>query len=205
MEYLLGRFTDSLDHTQQSLDLFKTSGNNTDLRKIYHLLGMVFLRLGNYDPAAIHITLSLELATASADDSALAASYSALGTLYDMRGQFTEAVASYEKALGLYQILGNRSAMALTLNNLGNTYLGLGELDKAKSFFTQGLALARKIHLDVIIPYFLYNLAVIAKRTSDYEAGLAQCLEALKLSRANGDKSLKGQHLGYVGCICNQP
>jgi predicted ATPase len=199
MDYILGNFAHSLDYANQSLALFQTTENNSDLIRIYQLMGRTHLRLGSYDEAETYFVLALELASTVADQQALAVTYADWGQLYDMRGQFTEAVANIEKALNLNQKLEHYSAMVSNLNNLGNVHLGLGELIKARSFFEDGLAIARKIAFKDIIPYFLYNLAVLSKRTSHYEDGLSQCLEALQISREKADKSLEASILGMLG------
>ena len=204
MYFSLGQFQETLDSAIQALTLFEAIANPSDLNRAHQLLGRTYLRLGKYDQTETHITTALHIAEASADERALAVSYADWGQLYDMRGQFSEAVTSIEKALNLNRKLGHDSAMVSNLNNLGNVHLGLGELTKAKSFFSEGLDIARKIAFQDIIPYFLYNLAVLAKRTSDYKAGFSQCLEALQLSRDKGDKSLESSILGMLGVFATK-
>jgi predicted ATPase len=199
--YWLGGYNEAFQGGLELLHAFDTLGDIHSSMNTCQLLGRAALRLGNYDDAHHYLEQGLALAKNLANDSALAESWRLLATIADQRGKFTEAKQYNEQALILYRRLGNTRSQVIIANNLGNACLGSGELNEAKRYFEEGLNTAKHIEFQAIIPYFLYNLAVIAKRQEAYEASESYCLEALTLTRTTHDKSLEASILGMLGVI----
>ncbi len=76
-----------------------------------------------------------------------------------------------------------------------------GDYEKARAFAEQGLTMARETNNRENIPWFLFNLGVVALHEGDYSRGKVLCEESVALGRELGLKVLLAWALAQLGHI----
>ena len=99
-------------------------------RAIYHDMGMVYSRRGQYDQARIHYLQAISR------DSLFAPSYHNLGNIQLRQGRIEEAIALFRRAIG------TDSTYVLSYLALGNTQMRVRQVPQALASYLRGLEIA---------------------------------------------------------------
>ncbi|CAF5085816.1 unnamed protein product, partial [Rotaria sp. Silwood1] len=104
-------------------ELLKNSSSDSDRADIYHQLGRLKSRKGQYKQAVSFYekTLEIERKTLPEDHSSLADTYNNIGGVYDNMGNYSKALEFYDKALKIYEksLPPNHPDLATSYNNIG--------------------------------------------------------------------------------------
>ena len=144
---------------------------------VYHQLGSVYLKMGNYPKAIEKFQAAIKL-NPQADASVLA-----LARTYGEAGNFDAAISTYRNALTL------KPDDPATLNNLGLVYIKMGAWEKATE------TLEKAIGLRSPPKEAFYHLGICYQRALQREKAAAQFRKAIEI-----DSGFAGAHynLGVV-------
>ncbi|HMD47059.1 MAG TPA: adenylate/guanylate cyclase domain-containing protein [Acidimicrobiales bacterium] len=149
-------------------------------------MAWVAQRQGDYEEAERDATEAMTLAAAAGDPHLAARAAEARAAASPERGA-DEARADYLVALEGYRTVGDRQRMGVTRNNLGVLELDQGRYDAAVEHFTAALEIVVELGDVFVLPYLLYGIGLATALQGDEAAGRRSFLEALELSRRNGD------------------
>lgn len=164
--------------------ILKKDKTNADA---WHLLGVLFYQMGEFDIAINNIHKAIEI------NPKMAAFYSNLGLAYHGKKMYDAAQTSYEKALAL------QPAYPEALNNLANTLRERGHRG-SKLFAQANVLYQRALSLRPAYPDALNNLAMLRISEGDYRAARELLEQALGydpgFAKAYNNLGLVYRHLG---------
>jgi len=145
-----------------------------DNKDILNSLGLVYLKLENYDKARELFLKAISL------DPGFSDAYNNLGVTYVQRKQWPEAVQAFKKALSnpLY------TTPDKALDNLGLAYYRIGQLESAIAAFKEAIKRAPSL------PLSYYYFALALNKAGRYGDAATVITEAIELdSSYKGDKT----------------
>ncbi|CAF1356423.1 unnamed protein product [Rotaria sordida] len=171
----------------------------TDRKKslIYHQLGWVKKRQGQYEHALVYYKQSIEIKekTLSPMNTTLAASYTGIGLVYGNIGDYLNALSSHQKALEIYQktLPSNHPHLTVIYNNIGMVYNKMNDYLNALSYHQQALEIKQKSlpsnHPDFAPTYG--HIGMVSSKIREHSKAVSYCERALKIL----ENSLPANHL----------
>lgn len=167
-----GRFPEGLDFAQRSVALYRKLNDNYGLADSLNKLGLVEIKLKDYDAASTAFQESLRLLRDLNQDYGISITLHNLGLVADDLKEYENAIRYYEDSLKIKRRIGDQYNMAATLNNLGLIYRERGDLIKAREVLEQSLDIKQRIGDKFGIAATLGNLGQVAFSQKDYETAL---------------------------------
>ena len=128
--------------------LLKQTSDKKEKAHIYHQLGWINDKLGNYTEAISFYKkgLAIDEKTLHINHPELATTYDNVGSVYNQLGDYTEALSFHQKALSIYRktLPPDHSDLAASLNNIGLVYFKLNEYSKSESSHKEALEIYKK-------------------------------------------------------------
>ena len=104
--FMKGDYATSLKLQNQSLDIQRNTfgENDQDTARSYNNIGLIYLRLENYNMAESYLQLALKIRKSLplSDNIDIADSYKNIGDLFKKTKRFKDAITSYNKAYNIY-------------------------------------------------------------------------------------------------------
>ena len=163
------------------------------------ILGIAYLRLGEYDKAITYYEKGLEISSAIGDRSGIASDNGNLANAYLSLGEYEKAITYSEKGLEISSAIGDRSGIASNNGNLGNAYLSLGEYDKAITYYEKGLEISSAIGDRSGIASNNGNLGNAYRNLGEYDKAITYYEKGLEISSAIWDRSGIANNNGNLG------
>jgi predicted ATPase/transcriptional regulator with XRE-family HTH domain/Tfp pilus assembly protein PilF len=167
----------------ESLDLYRSLGDQRRVAVVLNILGATAMRLGEYSRSVALYEESLAHFRALDIPQSIATVLNNLGTVARYQGEYTHAAALYEESLAIKRTLKDARGIAITLNNLGDVALDQGHLDRAAQLFEQCLALFRQQEEQWSIALALTNLGDVARARGEHLRALDLYRQSLALYR----------------------
>ena len=115
---------------------------------IYHQIGVVKERQGEYEEAIAYFekSLNIDKKILPPNHLNLAASYYQIASVYDDKKEYSKALSYYEKALEIEQqsLPLNHPSLAKSYNNIGVVYKNMNEYSKALSYYEKALEIKQQ-------------------------------------------------------------
>jgi predicted ATPase/class 3 adenylate cyclase len=130
---------------QQSLALFRESGDVAEIGYAIFNLGLTRFSRGDRARARLHFGESLEVFKKAGNKSGMAWSLYMLSIVDMSQGEYTRGHSLAEASLLLFRETGEKEGLAQTLTHIGWGYLDQGNASKAHPLLEEGLALFKEI------------------------------------------------------------
>jgi non-specific serine/threonine protein kinase len=150
---------------QESLELYRSIGDERGVLLAVKSLGMVSHYLEEYERAASLYRTSLAMSRASGDMPATADALNSLGVLARNRGDLDGARAFLEESLQAHQMVGDTNSAAVVINNLARVSRDQADWTSAVELSRRSLSMLDEMNDVSGVSMALSNLAVIAQRT----------------------------------------
>jgi predicted ATPase/class 3 adenylate cyclase len=173
---------------EQSLSLFRASGDKLGAARQLNALGEIAQNLGDYVRAVELHEESLSLRREIGDQEGIAVSLRQLGVIIRDRGQYQPAGELLEESLRLERELGDKLLMALSLNDLGLVAHAQCDYERAMALFEEAVFLQRELNDRLGISDSLQNLGNVAKDQGFFQRAQSLYQECLELKKELGDK-----------------
>ncbi|CAF4597741.1 unnamed protein product, partial [Rotaria socialis] len=139
----MGKLMLQVGHFDQAEELYnellENASDDSDRAIIYHHLGWLKDKQGEYQQAVTFYEKDLEISqkTLSADDPELATMYNNIGAVYNNMGEYSKALEYYEKSIKIKEISlpPTHPDLAISYNNIGLVYNNMGEYSKALEYY----------------------------------------------------------------------
>jgi predicted ATPase/class 3 adenylate cyclase len=149
---------------QQSLALFRESGNVAGVGDALYHLGFTFYLKGDLASARLHFEESLEVCTETGDKNRMAWSLFLLSIVDMFQGEYTRGYSHAEASLLLFREVGNKRGIAFSILQIALGYLDEGDAVKAHPLFEESYALFTKIGSKTYERLGLWGLGWVAFR-----------------------------------------
>ncbi len=200
----------ALEYYQKGLKLFnyikRIDSLPTDLLReasYYHFLGIVLIKLGDYQNALINYHKSLEIKKRILGENHVETgnTYANIGSLYNKKQDHEKALFYLKKSLlSLTDTINNQMLKkASVLNNIGLVYYDSGDLEKSEMFFRDALEIRSNYlnHLHISIAKLYNNLGNILLQKQDTRGAMKYYHKALNIYLSNGKKQTEDIALIY--------
>jgi DNA-binding SARP family transcriptional activator/tetratricopeptide (TPR) repeat protein len=195
------RMEDAIGCLQQSLEVFRETGNRRGELQSLLTLGEIDMAQGRYDAAAARLEPCLAGSRELGWRSGEAQSLYNLGALRRHLGRPGEAIVCLEKSLALIRAIGDRSWERPILRLLGLAHSAQGRFGEAIVCLEQSLALGRASGDRHGEAYVLQSLGEVHGRQGRLEDAV-RCLEqSLVLAAATSDRAVQAFALHTLGDI----
>ncbi len=114
---------------------------------LYHLLGNMLERTGQWDDARLAYEGQLSAAAALGSPRHRAIAWHSLGTVLVNLGDLQQAEAEFARARAVFSAVGDRDSLAFLLNNMGALYRLRQEWDQALAHYQQSLDLKQDLQI----------------------------------------------------------
>jgi tetratricopeptide (TPR) repeat protein len=187
--YRLGQLLLKMGHPDKAHEVYEVmlrqASNESEKGVIYHQLGQILYKQGQYKEAITYYehSLAIKQKTLPPTHLNLSGSYNNIGLVYAKMGEYSKALSSHEKALEIRQktLPSTHPELASSYNNIGLVYDNMGEYSKALSSHEKALEIDRKslppTHPNLGDSYnniglVYYNMGEYSKALSYYEKAL---------------------------------
>lgn len=184
---------------EESLAIWRDTGEEMALNAALSNLGAVMERLGNLDRAEALQREALDLARTYGDEEDISLTLNNLATVLWNQGDLDGAQELLEESLVIKRRIGNLFGLAVSLTNLAILISGKGELDQAISYMEEALSLDRQLGNLAGIADSLGNLGSLVAQTGDLARAAQLDGEALEIRRELGDSISIAYGLESIG------
>ncbi|MFZ1459329.1 MAG: tetratricopeptide repeat protein [Ignavibacteria bacterium] len=201
LSLLLGEYNEAVKYFEESLSIFQTTGNRSDIFHSKNGLGTIAFYRSNFEQALKYYEECLEICRETENKKGISYSLNNIGNALLSLGYNSRAKKIYEESLELFRQSGLKSHIALSLHNLGLLECNLGNYNEAKKFCEEALSLNRERGDKRGIANTLHNSGLIAYYLGDIDQANDIYEECLSLYNSINDKSGKSYTINYMGNI----
>ncbi len=196
----LGRFRESLELTEQAVEVAQRAGKPNPHAMALYWRSMALVTLRDYDLVEQLLLQSLQIAEEHGLHMVQASVLQGLGLSCQDLGQYDRAAEWQERAVKLIRAQGRVMRLPQALNNLGIAYRDSHQFDRARETLLEGLEICGK-ELISSRAYLCANLGSVEYLVGNYGAATPYTREALRLARESEDAYLMCECVGDLGGV----
>jgi DNA-binding winged helix-turn-helix (wHTH) protein/tetratricopeptide (TPR) repeat protein len=130
---------------QESLDIYRESGNKASLSNEYDNLGDILFYLGDLEGARKNFAAALATYGEIGDQNGIALAQIGLGDVLLARGKHGEAKEMYESSLEICHQLGSRGRQAVALEGAANALRMEGDVEGARKRYKEAISIFEEV------------------------------------------------------------
>jgi len=177
-------FEEALTTAFNALKLYTQLGLTDELAKIFSIIAIIYIELGDFVNAYTYLLKQLSFAEEFDDVLTAACASHDIGLLYDAHTEDTTLALSYfEKAQEQFEILNQPWGMCITKVSKSALYTKMGKYDKALSLASEALEFGTKNEHDTAKCYAYCRLGCIHAALENNTKAVSFLNQALILSR----------------------
>ncbi|MBT9317417.1 tetratricopeptide repeat protein [Leptothoe spongobia] len=196
-----GRYQDSLDLRNRSLEIVKDLNNPAAEAQLINNIGNIHQEQGNYTQALASFQAALAIEAGIDARSGMATSLNNIAIVYDSQGEYTLALDYYQRALQLVTDIGLKPLEPTTLGNIGTLYQAQGDYVQADQYLQQALQLSQDLMFLPTQATQLLNLSNLVGDQGDYAAALDYANQALEIHQRIGQRSREANSIRIRGDV----
>lgn len=193
--YSRGEYERALRNYEKALDTGDLSGKAMSLNN----MGVVHVRLGNYDKAAKYFRDALKIREKIGDRWGTAMFLSNLGVVKSESGEYEAAMDYFKKSLEIRERIGDMWGTAMSLNNIGMIYLEKGEYGRSMEYFRKAMSIREKIEDRGGIASSMISMGMAYIELGDAKKSAELCAEAFGIKEEIGDMEGTAESLNVMG------
>jgi len=169
----MGEWDESLKAFQKCLDSFDNR-TDKDLAALTFLnMGKAYVRHGNHSMAKKYAEESLKFFKRVNDNLSIAEVFLVLGQVAEQKGNFYAAEKFFKDSIHINEKEGNKEGLAEAFLTYADALLRKGVKDQARDYYTQALAIFKKLKMDFKIEIIEKTLEseVLEKETEEIKVG----------------------------------
>jgi predicted ATPase len=177
-----GEYQQSRQLFEESMAIFRASGDRLGLARAMRRLGMIAGSLGELPEAQRLFHQALERFKAIGDPYGIGNTLNDMGRVADMIGNPGEAKRLFQECLAIRRDIGHLWGIGISLNNLGYFAYLHGEYAEAKSLLHESLKIQQEIGDQYQIANCLANLGALGCAQGEYAQARGYYYEALRFA-----------------------
>lgn len=170
-----------------------------DKAGLWHNLGMLFQREGNFPKAQEWYEKSLEIEKKLGNKTGIASSLHQLAMLQEDQGNYPQAQGLYEDALKIFKKLENKAQMANVLHQLGILQQKQGNYPQAQGLYEDALKIFKKLENKAGMSAALHQLGMLQDDQGNYLQAQGLYEQSLEIARVLGNKARIAETLFQLG------
>ena len=187
----LSRLDSTIQNINQALKLAQIMHNPVLEARAYNQLGIVYLRIADFEKSLSNYLHSLMLIEDSIHNLSKEKKmfYKSLllnniGAVYSKMNQLDKSLDYRMKALSIRKKLSDTSGIASCLQNIGVIYEKRNKLDSAYYYYANALRLRNKMGNKKDIAELILNIGIIKMKKGDYVSAEQNYLQAARIGEA---------------------
>ena len=187
----LSRLDSTIQNINQALQLAQIIHNPVLEARAYNQLGIVYLRIADFEKSLSNYLHSLMLIEDSIHNLSKEKTmfYKSLllnniGAVYSKMNQLDKSLDYRMKALSIRKKLSDTAGIASCLQNIGVIYEKRNKLDSAYYYYANALRLRNKIGNRKDIAELILNIGIIKMKKGDYVSAEQNYLQAARIGEA---------------------
>ena len=162
---------------------FATTHGDSSTREVAYInIGLVHIRLGNYEEARYYSQKGLELSLKIGNEYNALYSYQNLGIIEKKLGNYDKALGYYSQAAAGFKKIGDNHALAEIITNLGNIHFEQKSFNLAIERYEESLNIYRDIKNDLGVCFNLIAIGLSYRELKNYESAEKVLLDASQLA-----------------------
>jgi serine phosphatase RsbU (regulator of sigma subunit)/Tfp pilus assembly protein PilF len=199
--YASSNYFDALEFADQSLEIFKISGDLPNTALAHSLLCDILFSSG-YDADAIeHCLSALNIYTEIESLKGQSDVLNSIGKIYLDLGQFDKSSTYFNQAYYMAELDNNSLLLAESLRNLGHYYLHTKKYDKALDNYSRSLDLELEESDDERLGFLFLDLGITNISLEEFEIALANFQEALHYADSSTNLELRARVYSELGSL----
>ena len=168
--YNLARYQEGLEKARKAYELLKYTSRHKNIAQVQHLLGNIFIALGNLKDGEVELRDALASYRRVGDELGFADAQNKLAQIFFIKAEYDRAIESLNEAIGQVRKTKNHGpTVALFLGNLGRIYLFLGDWSKAQKYFHDSIKQNEMVKNQPSICRNLLSLGYIAQLQRNFK------------------------------------
>jgi len=180
--YLMGDFTNSMDHYRQALTIRKELGDSSSIASSYNNIGAVYLQMQDHQQALYYLKKAKTIFEALQDEVHLFSIMNNIGAVYVENEKFDTAYQYLTEAYEIAQRTRDEDNKSIALTNLGEAALSMGLLEQSLEYQKNALEISRKLGNKAMMATIYTNLGKTYLEIKNYQQAFNAFHESLDLS-----------------------
>jgi transcriptional regulator with GAF, ATPase, and Fis domain/Tfp pilus assembly protein PilF len=194
------RYQEALEKAQEAYRVLKTTSRHRNIAQVQHLLGNIFIALGDLKEAQVEIRDALASYRRVGDEQGLANAQNKLAQIFFIRSEYDRAIESLKEAINHVRKTKNHGPMlGRAFGNLGRIHLLSGEWTKAQKYFRDAIKQNEMAENQTSICRNLLSLGYIAQLQRKFKQAHDSYQKAYGIIRKKGLKREKAIYHEYSG------
>ncbi len=170
LSYGLARYQEGLEKAKKAYELLKYTSRHKNIAQVQHLLGNIFIALGNLKDGEVELRDALASYRRVGDELGFADAQNKLAQIFFIKAEYDRAIESLNEAIDHVRKTKNHlPTVAVFLGNLGRIYLFLGDFSKAQKYFHDSIKQNEIIKNQPSICRNLLSLGYIAQLQRNFK------------------------------------
>jgi tetratricopeptide (TPR) repeat protein len=200
----MGNDTLAFSLLNESLDIFKKSGNETGEANVYNGLGRVFQFRSQYFKAIEYSQKALALFEKNNNNELSGKANLDIGVYYYLLSDFVKADQYYLKAKNDFEKAGSMKLVTLALGNLAMTERKLKKYSSALQFYRDALPIQSQLNDSLGIAKTLQGIGITYNLMNKNDSALYYYNNSYVINKRNGFKLNVAENLNNIGITYNE-
>jgi Nif-specific regulatory protein len=198
--YGLTRYQEALEKARRAYEVLKHTSRHRNIAQVQHLLGNIFIAIGNLRQAEVEIRDAVASYRRVGDESGMADAQNKLAQIFFIKSEFDRAIESLNEAIDhVRKIKDHGPMLARAFGNLGRVYLLLGDWTKASKYFHDSIKQNEIVENQTSICRNLLSLGYMAQLQRKFNQAHDYYRKACDIIQKKGLKREKAIYHEYSG------
>ena len=199
----MGDLNGALDHLENALEIDRRLGRSAAIADRLTNLGIILYKLSRWAESEGRLNEAKDIYSRIGATRGIVAASTALGNVCRERREWGRARSLFDEALRVSQERGYLRAEALSLEFIGHLEMDQDRNEDALGTLNRALGCAYRLSSNSdVVGEVLRRRADVLFRLGRLEEAERDCAEAIKLTRAIGDKLEEGASLRVLASVC---
>jgi tetratricopeptide (TPR) repeat protein len=186
--YADSSYDKSLFYFNKALNLAEKSSERKRVAHVYHKIGSLYLKKGEFPTALQNFTNALEIHEYLNNKRGIGQLLNDIGLIYRTWGKYDKALENYFKALKLFDEIGDEVNGAMASNSIGQIYYYRSEYETSIEYFKRYLGVNKKNKAPRAVAGAANNIASAFLELEKYDQALEYYVRSMRIYDSLGIK-----------------
>lgn len=184
---------------ENSLNIYKSIGENKKVGDCYNDIGTIYYFQGDYSKTLIFFKKSLESHRKAKNNKGVGGVLNNIGAVYYGLSNYPKAVEYYKQAVTLQEEIGDKKVVAIITENIGTIFSKVKDYSNAMRYFNKSYAIFKDLKYYKGISKILIEIGYISMEQGNFGKALKEYEEALTIAEKEKDKQIEIEVLSNLG------
>lgn len=189
IQWKKGEYSSAIKYGNKAIHLLEST-NSEILAKTYNIVGLTYLKTGDFEQALYYLFKSL----AVIEDNNIDIQDLKAGILLNISvihyrcKNYEDSLTHIEQAQSIFKTLGIKKGLFQCYISSGNVYILLNEVDKAFEYYNKALFIVKDLGDQYQMSVVYNNLAIVSEQRGDFETALNFVKKSLEIKNKLNNK-----------------